>query len=246
MHGRAGMSEVQGKVRPVCVEDAPRCFLFAVDRLQGACVPSGGGAPSWPDAQPSVWRANGLPMRGAGTAAPRRRVFASPSIAGEPLGSQTVNMESQRSPRRDEWFLSPLASLVGGLPFAGLAVWMFAIGDGPTAVFFLLIAALMIPGALANSAFRRRLHGDPRPFREQPVFRFQSLIFGVAAAAFLLVAVWARRTGSDPLFAQIGGLAIGGFLALMAVVYALLPFVERVAKRLAAREARGANSDLTR
>jgi hypothetical protein len=77
--------------------------------------------------------------------------------------------------------------------------------------------------AFADAALRRRwFRGERRPLSEQPIFRFQSLIFAIVGAAYLLVALWSRRVGGDVLFSQVGAFVLAGGFCLIAVLTAVV------------------------
>lgn len=141
-----------------------------------------------------------------------------------------------------DWFVSPVTSIVPGMGFLGLGVWMLSIGATPTGVFFLLLAGLYVPFTFANAAHRRRLRGDRRPFSEQPIFRYESLIFGISGMAFLLIGLWSRRVGGDVIFSQVGAFLMAVGLGVVAVFSAVVQFLARKY----ARRARDEQSDSIR
>src|SRR5207244_3152464 len=99
-------------------------------------------------------------------------------------------MNTQMASGKGDWQRSPLASLLPGSVLAGVGVWMLAVDQDPAAAFFFLLAGLHVPFAFADTAQRRRIRGDRRPFLEQPIFRFQGLIMLVAGVAFLSLGLW--------------------------------------------------------
>jgi hypothetical protein len=120
---------------------------------------------------------------------------------------------------------------------------MLSSGEAPTGVFFLLLAVLHVPFGFASAALRRRwFGGDRRPYSEQPIFRFQDLIFAIAGAAFLLVALWSRSAGGDVIFSQVGAFFMAGVLGVSAVFSVTL----RHLTRKYARRARAEQSNLIR
>jgi drug/metabolite transporter (DMT)-like permease len=122
--------------------------------------------------------------------------------------------------------------VVGGVLLLGVGVyWILAGGTAPTGVFLMLIGALACgPFALADRGIRQRLQGDSESLLEQPVFRYQGVLFGVSGVCFLVVALWSRRTGGEAVISEYLGFVLAGVFTLAAA----LDFV--VVRRLARRE----------
>lgn len=133
--------------------------------------------------------------------------------------------------RKRDWGRSPLPTVASGILIFGIGVyWIAAGGETPTGVFFLLIAALCVLMGFADAAIRRRVRGDKRSLLEQPVFRYQGLIFAAASVPFVLVALWSRRVGGEAVMSEIGGFLLGGFLAIGSLVSALAYALHRRGK----------------
>jgi len=144
-----------------------------------------------------------------------------------------------RSRFGQHWRLHPLWTGTSCLLVFGLGVfWILSGGETPVGVLLLIVASLLVPGAFAMAAIRRRLSGDPRPFLEQPVFRFQSLIYAIAAVAFVAVGFWSRRVGGEAVVSEIGGFFFGGFLT----AGALLTGFAQAARRRASKQGDQARS----
>lgn len=116
----------------------------------------------------------------------------------------------------------------------GLGVfWIQAGGETPVGVWLLTLGALSVPGVFAAAAIQRRIDGDPRPLLDQPVFRFQSLIFAVAAVAFVAIGFWSRRVGGEAAFSEIAGFFFGGLLAGLAAMTGIAQWARRRAAKQA-------------
>jgi hypothetical protein len=148
----------------------------------------------------------------------------------------------RRNPRapRDSRLLSPGLMWGTGGALVALGVYLMTVGGTVLGAFCFLIAVLTLPMGLANASIRRRIHGDPKPFVDQPVHRFFGVIAAAAGAGLLALGLWSRGAGGDAGFHLIFFFMAGAFWLMAAVHTVLLVVIARVRKRM---EAEGSRED---